>query len=906
MGILRSTPHAGRGHRAVVRVTCLLALAAVGVIFAPANALAAASFSTMDPGVGATLAGSPWSVSVFVDDASKIMESSVISVDGKPLTTSVGWVGHVEDPDCWAIWVIDDYTAATLSAPLLWLGEGTHTVSVTVNTASSGTSTYAWSFTVDFPAGSAAVFSARVPAPGATVTGAPELWVTVDAPNPVYYGNARFYLNGTEFLPTGGVTSRHVVLKSYVPLYTDGLNTMLVRVRDNGGVITEDTWNFTVAVKPTLGSPTPAAGSVTASARPAIGLTIADNSSGPVNVRLRIDGVQVFNGPAPLGLFRWRPLSDLANNSTHVVIADVTDAVGATQTSSWSFQVVAKPAMSPDLCASCHSTYPAEHPMSNCYACHSDGGDHGVGTAPTPAGACLGCHDYYHGWAFISSWSCTTCHTAAYPTVPMHDEAAVDVLHTSPTTGCEECHSSDLPAEHGKYPSDSSFKYQCALCHTSTDPTVTAAIATGNAACSACHAIGGHEESHAESPTLTGPGATCTECHAANIVTEHLNRGLTCDSCHGATAPLASPVLLSALGMSAFGEISLASEGMESSDVWEAIAAGDTSCTACHASFHGSLLSTSITNPAAPGYLSWDAAASAPGNTGTSPHGGYTSVTNKCAVCHSVHRAVAGGSVLTAYGPYATYAAGCVACHGDTSTFTDVKMTADADGYISPHGTCTRCHTLNPHGAGGSVYPVLASKLLNTSGDAAIAADLSDDDNGLAATMFDGTGNSATGLILGTGYLCASCHQQAFAVNTASTDPASAGNQTGHRVTASATATWDADVYGGSFGRNGTSGDGTKTVAFADAYGCDACHAAPMSDGSSAFPHGYVDATGAVSPKTVAGSSYIWLTAGSYLGSADTTIVATTEPDSPLLLTDDGLCLKCHRGSAANGVGYDF
>lgn len=308
-------------------------------------------------------------------------------------------------------------------------------------------------------------------------------------------------------------------------------------------------------------------------------------------------------------------------------------------------------------------------------------------------------------------------------------------------------------------------------------------------------------------------------------------------------------------------------------------------------------------------YLNWDFAVANDGaNNAGSPHGGYTASTNKCAVCHSVHQAVSGGSVLTAYGPYATYAQGCVACHGDTSTFTDVKMTANADGYISPHGTCTRCHTLNPHGAAGSVYPTLAAKLLNTTGDAAIGADITAANNGLVADMFDGDASlNDEGLILGTGYLCSGCHQQAFAINTPSVDPASAGHQTGHRVTAMATTSWDADVYGASYGANGsTSEAGTRTVAWNDAFGCDACHNAQMSDGSSAFPHGYVNAAGAVQAKTVAGSSYIWLTTASDATLADAALLATTEPDSPLLLTEDGLCLKCHRSGAGAGVGLSF
>jgi hypothetical protein len=138
---------------------------------------------------------------------------------------------------------------------------------------------------------------------------------------------------------------------------------------------------------------------------------------------------------------------------------------------------------------------------------------------------------------------------------------------------------------------------------------------------------------------------------------------------------------------------------------------------------------------------------------------------------------------------------------------------------------------------------------------------------------------------------------------------------TGHRVTARATDTWDPAVYGASMTDDPAVAGAPGTVAFSDAYGCDSCHNAAMSDGSSAFPHGYVDATGAVSAKTVAGSSLVWLTTASDATGSDSAILATdglrVSPYAPsdaedLGLTKDGLCLKCPRDGAGAGVGLSF
>lgn len=368
----------------------------------------------------------------------------------------------------------------------------------------------------------------------------------------------------------------------------------------------------------------------------------------------------------------------------------------------------------------------------------------------------------------------------------------------------------------------------------------------------------------------------------------------TCAACHGDT--------LDAMHPDCYATCHTSANPM----VLAAIAAGSPDCSACHTSYHGGMAAAAF-QTLFPGYLSWGAAEAYPGNAGsTSPHGGYTANTNKCAVCHSVHRAKTGGSVLTAFGPYQTYAQGCIACHGIGATFTSVHIVADVDGYISPHGTCTRCHALGPHGVGVSEYATLAAKLLNTNGDAFIGEDLNapGNPNGLALAMFDGTGTGsqrALGLTLGTGYLCSACHQQSFAVNAAGVDPAGGGSYTGHRVTAAATSAWNGSTYGASYIGG--------PIAFANASNCQQCHDAKTVSDRPAFPHGYVDAMGATAPKTVSGSSYVWLTLGSDATAARTVlakVVPETGDTNANLLTEDGLCLKCHRYGAISGVGVTY
>jgi len=336
----------------------------------------------------------------------------------------------------------------------------------------------------------------------------------------------------------------------------------------------------------------------------------------------------------------------------------------------------------------------------------------------------------------------------------------------------------------------------------------------------------------------------------------------------------------------------------------------------------GPFYDASAYNPNYPGYLSWSWAMANAGEVGT-PHGNYGTTTNKCQVCHAVHRANADGNVLTAIPltgvtQTAKRTFACAFCHGATN-FTDKTIAVAADGSISPHGNCSRCHITSPHGVGASVYPVLKERLINTAADARIGNDVASGNNGMdAAGMMDS--GSAAGLTLGTGYLCNACHSSGgagintvYAVNESGATPANSAttlnNTTGHRVTAVATDDWNGDGVGPTFeGSMGAFFSGR--VAFNDANTCQACHDAKRANGQDAFPHGYVDAAGAYAPKSQAGASLIWLTVASDADEARTLLPtpgSTSGEADVSLLSSDGACLKCHvSGDGTAGVGRTY
>lgn len=327
-------------------------------------------------------------------------------------------------------------------------------------------------------------------------------------------------------------------------------------------------------------------------------------------------------------------------------------------------------------------------------------------------------------------------------------------------------------------------------------------------------------------------------------------------------------------------------------------------------------------------YLSWTWVsnnANAGGEDAGTPHGNYTTTSNKCAVCHAVHRADPAGLVLTpitggADNKLGSYTEGCGFCHGATSTFSTSKVNMAADFTISPHTNCNRCHIASPHGAGASQYAVLSARLINKNADPAIAADIASGNNGMD-TVAMGDASDQTALTLGTGYLCSDCHSVldssdesmlAFAVNgyndvpTASETMMSAG-VTGHRVTAQVTTNWNqTGAYGAYYSGGGAVGAASQ-IAWAPANTCQACHDARDTAGNYAFPHGYVDAAGAYTTTAADNGALIWLTVDdTFDGTANAILNDGAGVDNDLL-TQDGLCLKCHSNTAiTEGVGINY
>lgn len=476
---------------------------------------------------------------------------------------------------------------------------------------------------------------------------------------------------------------------------TDGTHTVRIQVANQAGSTLDYTWQFNVQAPPILSDHRPAPDTTVSSQSPTISLACAENSS-VRSVVATVDGkaVSATYDSTTKRISVGLP-GELANDIRHKATVTVDDTSGNRTTSSWAFtvQIYAEmPGAEATQCTSCHTDYPAQHPMSNCDACH--GGDR-------PVGDCRPCHGYGgHGSDFIGTY-CQGCHQPAYADkAPTHPTDNSYHVTSRDMTDCRPCHVSSLTIEHYRRKDASGNALTCESCHLSSDSKIKSAIATGDTDCQACHAAA---VTHVEAHTEAALPADCAVCHRANIVTEHLSNTLTqstaknCDTCHASTDP----------------------------KVDAAIADGDTSCDACHGTTdHLGAHASSIDDACVachdrnlvPEHAKASSSSSAGGCASCHPTPRSTlgsSWSKGCvqAGCHAAGTTQAmHGGMSTAHKATSSAACAATGCHSDDLASIHTSATAvvedttvsgcnvcHGNGRSPKSATCTDCHTGQLH-----------------------------------------------------------------------------------------------------------------------------------------------------------------------------------------------------------------
>lgn len=272
----------------------------------------------------------------------------------------------------------------------------------------------------------------------------------------------------------------------------------------------------------------------------------------------------------------------------------------------------------------------------------------------------------------------------------------------------------------------------------------------------------------------------------------------------------------------------------------------------------------------ASGKIDWSKTAGDNDLTAATPHKGYTLATEKCLVCHAVHKANVAGEVLLDD----TVGNACNYCHVSGNTIS-IKKVYDSDPTLleddSEYGheiaACSSCHSI--HGANTVNQAGLSSSILKTGSQTGVPVD------------WNQTTGSEEGALSA---FCSGCHPyftDDYALSDASGDvldpfmTAAPGPYNSHIMTGvSAT-------YGN------TEANYSGQVAWTASSYCISCHDAgrnAISDPADSFPH---RTTGA-----------------RFMKSAESEGATATAAASP---TQDGVCLKCHVSAGGGlGVGVNF
>jgi len=278
---------------------------------------------------------------------------------------------------------------------------------------------------------------------------------------------------------------------------------------------------------------------------------------------------------------------------------------------------------------------------------------------------CSGCHNgtqLVHGRPFNAAWAsagpiniagsdCAGCHTSgmAYPTdavAPAYTAQIDPATHGDTTlahagiyeSGCASCHPGDVEDIHT----------DCMTCHATSPPD--------GATCSTCHDDLGPNHGDPTAAHANIANVECARCHGANVTLIHTS----CATCH---PPYSGPGITGETCMSCHDDLP---EG--------------------HGVIAGSRWSYQDLSDASPKYEGGYECFTCHRDTGlvvVNPHGGYDTSTNKCKVCHAVHRAEGTYYLLRA----SSQDDACDFCHiGHTAHSDLVVYTGNDAGKYTPNG----------------------------------------------------------------------------------------------------------------------------------------------------------------------------------------------------------------------------
>lgn len=344
-----------------------------------------------------------------------------------------------------------------------------------------------------------------------------------------------------------------------------------------------------------------------------------------------------------------------------------------------------------------------------------------------------------------------------------------------------------------------------------------------------------------------------------------------------------------------------------------------------------------------------DAAGTYDGSGLDSPHGGFSSSTNRCRVCHAVHLAGSGswrllrdGTSLNGEDRGMDRASECNYCHGLTGatqkrpfrpkTFevlgehtlgsTIIPDASAATEDLPSELSCGNCHTV--HGA-GSLHSSQTSATSGKWGSKILRQD-PNGDGAILAEGFAGRSDAsemATDAYATLSNFCGDCHNQNPNWNTSEDPSGESTRANGMSHVQGPTADGSLEVYGatmtvanwGSLDLNGAGGDSLPQNT---QKGCRGCHAAE-SDGNVASDVWTVDTTGSLSawPHQTKGAKLLFdtYTQDNVTQQAAQTAGwgSLTNDASRILPRMDQLCAKCHRKGgdidtpdSSEGVGLSF